>query len=314
MDFEMSAHAAELHQRLDDFLSTVVIPAEARYQAEIEESGDPHFVPPVLAELQQEARARDLWNLFLPHHTPWSTPLSNTDYAPLAELTGRCFIAPEVLNCSPPDAGNMELLSVFGTPEQKETWLEPLLEARIRSCFAMTEPEVASSDATNISLSIERDGDELVLNGKKWWITGAADPRCEVAFVVGRSNPAGARHRQHSVVLAPMDAPGVELGRSLTTFGFMDREGHNELSFTDVRVPVGNLLGDEGAGFAVAQARLGPGRIHHGMRAIGAAERALELMCRRVSSRIAWGDHWRSRAWSGSGSPGRGWRSSRAAC
>ncbi len=289
MDFEMSAHAAELHERLDDFLSTVVIPAEARYQAEIEESGDPHFVPPVLAELQQEARARDLWNLFLPHHTPWSTPLSNTDYAPLAELTGRCFIAPEVLNCSPPDAGNMELLSVFGTPEQKSRWLEPLLEARIRSCFAMTEPEVASSDATNISLSIERDGDELVLNGRKWWITGAADPRCEVAFVVGRSNPDAARHRQHSVVLVPMDAPGVELGRSLTTFGFMDREGHNELSFTDVRVPVGNLLGDEGAGFAVAQARLGPGRIHHGMRAIGAAERALELMCRRVSSRIAWG-------------------------
>jgi acyl-CoA dehydrogenase len=289
MDFEMSAHAAELHQRLDDFLSTVVIPAEARYQAEIEESGDPHFVPPVLAELQQEARARDLWNLFLPHHTPWSTPLSNTDYAPLAELTGRCFIAPEVLNCSPPDAGNMELLSVFGTPEQKETWLEPLLEARIRSCFAMTEPEVASSDATNISLSIERDGDELVLNGKKWWITGAADPRCEVALVVGRSNPDAARHRQHSIVLVPMNTPGVELGRSLTTFGFTDREGHNELTFTGVRVPVGNLLGDEGAGFAVAQARLGPGRIHHGMRAIGAAERALELMCRRVSSRIAWG-------------------------
>lgn len=289
MDFEMSAQAKELHAALSDFLTTTVIPAEGRYHAEIADSGDPHHVPSVLAELQDEARKRKLWNLFLPHHTPWSVPLSNADYAPLAELTGRCFIAPEVLNCSPPDAGNMELLSVFGTDEQKSTWLEPLLDARIRSCFAMTEPEVASSDATNISLRIERDGDEYVLNGKKWWITGAADPRCRVAFVVGRTDPDAARHRQHSVVLVPMDAPGLEIGRSLSTFGFMDREGHNELTFTDVRVPVTNLLGEEGGGFAVAQARLGPGRIHHAMRAIGAAERALELMVRRVSERVAWG-------------------------
>lgn len=289
MDFEISAHARELHETLARFLADVVIPAEGRYSAEIEASGDPHHVPAVLHELQEEARKLKLWNLFLPHHTPWSEPLSNTDYAPLAELTGHSFIAPEVLNCSPPDAGNMELLSVFGTDEHKQTWLEPLLDARIRSCFAMTEPEVASSDATNISLRIERDGDEYVLNGKKWWITGAADPRCKVAFVVGRSNPEGSRHRQHSVVLVPTDVPGLEIGRSLTTFGFMDREGHNELTFTDVRIPVSNLLGGEGDGFAVAQARLGPGRIHHAMRAIGAAERALRLMCTRVQSRIAWG-------------------------
>ncbi len=289
MDFEMSAQARELHTALGDFLTDIVIPAEERYNAEIQESGDPHHVPAVLSELQDEARRRDLWNLFLPHHTPWSAPLSNVDYAPLAELTGRCFITPEVLNCSPPDAGNMELLSLFGTEEQKERWLKPLLEARIRSCFAMTEPEVASSDATNISLRIERDGDEYVLNGKKWWITGAADPRCAVALVVGRSHPEAARHRQHSVVLVPMDAPGLVVGRSLSTFGFMDREGHNEMTLTDVRVPVTNLLGEEGAGFAVAQARLGPGRIHHAMRAIGAAERALDLMVHRVSERVAWG-------------------------
>jgi acyl-CoA dehydrogenase len=289
MDFEMSGRAQELYAALNDFLTSTVIPAEERYNAEIAAAGDPHHVPDVLGELQDEARKRQLWNLFLPHHTPWSVPLSNVDYAPLAELTGRCFIAPEVLNCSPPDAGNMELLSIFGTDEQKKEWLEPLLDARIRSCFAMTEPEVASSDATNVSLRIDRDGEDYVLNGKKWWITGAADPRCRVAFVVGRSDPDAPRHRQHSVVLVPLDAPGVEVGRSLTTFGFMDREGHNEMSFTDVRVPRSNLLGEEGEGFAVAQARLGPGRIHHAMRAIGAAERALELMVRRVQSRVAWG-------------------------
>lgn len=289
MDFEMSTQAKELHALLADFLTGTVIPAEGRFNAEIVQAGNPHHVPSVLAELQEEARKRALWNLFLPHHTPWSEPLSNVDYAPLAELTGRCFIAPEVLNCSPPDAGNMELLSVFGTAEQQKTWLEPLLDTRIRSCFAMTEPDVASSDATNISLRIERDGDEFVLNGTKWWITGAADPRCTVAFVVGRSDPDAPRHRQHSVVLVPMDTPGVELGRSLTTFGFMDREGHNELTFAGVRVPVANLLGEQGGGFAVAQARLGPGRIHHAMRAIGAAERALELMVRRVNERVAWG-------------------------
>lgn len=289
MDFQMSPQAQELHAELKDFLDSEVIPAEPDYQSEIAESGNPHHVPGILVDLQKSARSRGLWNLFLPHHTPWSAPLSNTDYAPLAELTGRCFIAPEVLNCSPPDAGNMELLSQFGSADQKEHWLEPLLDARIRSCFAMTEPDVASSDATNISLRIERDGDDYVLNGKKWWITGAADPRCAIAFVVGRIDPGAARHSQHSIVLVPMDTPGVTIGRSLSTFGFMDREGHNELTFTDVRVPVSNLLGEQGAGFSVAQARLGPGRIHHAMRAVGAAERALELMCRRVTDRVAWG-------------------------
>lgn len=289
MDFDTSAPAQELHRKLSDFLAEMVIPAESTYLAEIAASGNPHHLPSILFELQAEAKKRGLWNLFLPHATPWSTPLSNTDYAPLAELTGHCMISPEVLNCSPPDAGNMELLSVFGTDEQKREWLEPLLDARIRSCFAMTEPDVASSDATNIALRIDSDGDDYVLNGKKWWITGAADPRCSVAFVLGRSNPEAAKHQQHSIVLVPMDAPGVTLGRSLSTFGYMDREGHNELTFEDVRIPKRNILGEEGAGFHVAQARLGAGRIHHAMRAVGAAERALDLMCRRVTNRVAWG-------------------------
>lgn len=289
MDFDISPKAAALREELERFLKEEVFPVEEAFVQEIRDSGDPHHVPSLLAPLQAEARRRGLWNLFLSHATPWSEPLLNLDYAPLAELTGWSFIAAEVLNCSPPDTGNMELLALFGTPEQKETWLKPLLDAEIRSCFAMTEPDVASSDATNISLRIERDGDEYVLNGKKWWITGAADPRCRVALVLGRSNPEADRHSQHSIVLVPMDAPGVEIGPSLTTFGFMDREGHNLLTFTNVRIPVSNLLGEEGAGFAVAQARLGPGRVHHAMRAIGSAERALELMCRRVSSRHAWG-------------------------
>lgn len=289
MDFEISPKAKELRAELERFLEEKVFPAEQAFVQEIRDSGDPHHVPVLLASLQAEAKRRGLWNLFLPHATPWSEPLLNLDYAPLAELTGWSFIASEVLNCSPPDAGNMELLAMFGTPAQKEQWLKPLLDAEIRSCFAMTEPDVASSDATNISLRIDRDGDEYVLNGKKWWITGAADPRCRVALVLGRSNPAASRHSQHSIVLVPMDTPGVEIGRSLSTFGFMDREGHNELTFTDVRIPVANILGEEGEGFAVAQARLGPGRVHHAMRAIGSAERALELMCRRVSSRQAWG-------------------------
>ena len=289
MDFEIGPRAKELRAELELFLKEKVFPAEQAFVQEIRDSGDPHHVPVLLAPLQAEAKRRGLWNLFLPHATPWSEPLLNLDYAPLAELTGWSFIASEVLNCSPPDAGNMELLAMFGTPAQKEQWLKPLLDAEIRSCFAMTEPDVASSDATNISLRIDRDGDEYVLNGKKWWITGAADPRCRVALVLGRSNPAASRHSQHSIVLVPMDTPGVDIGRSLSTFGFMDREGHNEITFTDVHIPVANILGEEGKGFAVAQARLGPGRVHHAMRAIGSAERALELMCRRVSSRRAWG-------------------------
>jgi acyl-CoA dehydrogenase len=289
MDFETSKRAQELHSTLSAFLREVVTPAEPAFIAEIAASGNPHHVPAALEDLQKEARRRGLWNLFLPHQTAWSEPLTNTDYAPLAEITGHSQLLPELLNCSPPDAGNMELLSVFGTAEQKTRWLEPLLDARIRSCFAMTEPDVASSDATNISLRIERDGDEYVLNGSKWWITGAADPRCAVALVMGRSDPHAPRHQQHSIVLVPMDTKGLTVGRSLSTFGYMDREGHNELLFEDVRVPVSNILGQQGQGFAVAQARLGPGRIHHAMRAVGAAEKALSLMCERVLSRRAWG-------------------------
>jgi acyl-CoA dehydrogenase len=289
MDFDLSPRAAGLQRELQAFMAGHIKPAEPVYAAQVAASGDPHHVPAVLADLQAQARQKGLWNLFLPHPTRWSAPLKNLDYAPLAEITGWSFIAPEALNCSPPDTGNMELLSIFGTEEQQDRWLKPLLDGSIRSCFAMTEPDVASSDATNISLRIDRDGDDYVLNGRKWWITGAADRRCRVAFVVGRSDPDGPRHRQHSVVLVPMDTPGVTVGRDLETFGFNDRESHCEMTFENVRVPVTSLLGEQGAGFAVAQARLGPGRVHHSMRCIGAAERALDLMCRRVLTRTAWG-------------------------
>ena len=268
---------------MDGFLRDSVLPAETRYAQEMAASGDPHFRPPVLEELKDRARDLGLWNLFL--------TCSNEDYAPVAELSGRSlWLAPEAMNCSPPDAGNMELLNTFGTPDQKARWLRPLLKGEIRSCFAMTEPDVASSDATNIALRIERHGDEYVLDGRKWWITGAADPRCRVALVLGRTDPSpDNRHRAHSIVLVPMDTPGLTIVRDLTTFGYHDREGHCELRFEGVRVPAANLLGGEGEGFTVAQARLGPGRIHHCMRMVGAAERALELLCRRVQQRHAWG-------------------------
>jgi acyl-CoA dehydrogenase len=289
LDLTTSARAQELAAELEHFLSDHVHPAEPAYYEEIRASGDPHHVPDVLRTLQDAARERGLWNLFLPHATRWSTPMNNLDYAALAELTGRSFLAPEVLNCSPPDAGNMELLARFGTPEQQETWLQPLLDAEIRSCFAMTEPDVASSDATNIALEMRVDGADLVLNGRKWWITGAADPRCRVGVVVGRTSTDGPRHQQHTVALVPMDSPGLTIGRDLTVFGYTDREGHRELIFEDVRIPRTNVLAEEGQGFMVVQSRLGPGRIHHCMRQIGVAQRALELMCERVRSRIAWG-------------------------
>jgi acyl-CoA dehydrogenase len=283
VDFRRSARADALVARMEAFVHEDVEPAEARYRDEMAAAGDPHALPPVLDELKERARELELWNLFLTE--------SNEDYAPIAELSGRSlWLAPEAMNCSPPDAGNMELLTRFGTAEQQERWLRPLLEAEIRSCFAMTEPDVASSEATNISLRIERDGDEYVLDGRKWWITGAADPRCRVALVLGRTDPSPAnRHRAHSVVLVPMDSAGLTIVRDQTTFGYNDREGHCELRFDGVRVPVTNVLGEEGAGFEVAQARLGPGRIHHCMRMVGAAERALELLCRRVQRRHAWG-------------------------
>jgi len=290
MSFELSARGEELRQHLLDFMETHVLPGEARYEQEMAELGDPHGHPQVIEDLKAEARRRGLWNLFMPHETPWTPdPLSNLDYAHLAEILGRSGIASEALNCSAPDTGNMEVLALFGSDAQKEEWLGPLMEGEIRSAFAMTEPDVASSDATNIQLSIRRDGDDYVLNGRKWWISGAASERCRVFIVMGKTDPDAPRHLQQSMILVPRGTPGLTIVRDLPVFGYNDREGHCELRFEDVRVPASNLIGGEGMGFAIAQARLGPGRIHHCMRCIGVAERALELMCRRVSSRVAFG-------------------------
>jgi acyl-CoA dehydrogenase len=290
MEFAPSPRAADLIERLQAFMVEEVYPAEPIFAEEMRVSGDPHFHPHVMEELKAKARERGLWNLFMPHTTEWTPdPVSNTDYAPLAEISGRSPLAPEALNSAAPDTGNMEILSLFGTPEQKDQWLVPLLAGEIRSCFAMTEPDVASSDARNIELSIRRDGDEYVLNGRKWWISGAANPRCKVAIVMGKTDPDAPTYRQQSMVLVPMDTPGLTIVRDLLVFGYNDREGHCELRFDNVRVPVSNILGEEGGGFALAQARLGPGRIHHCMRCIGIAERALELMCRRVVGRNAFG-------------------------
>lgn len=289
MDFAFSPESRSLRQRLVEFMDSHVLPAEQVYRHQMAESGDPHHHPAVMEELKAEARNRGLWNLFLPHATEWTDGLSNLDYAPLAEIMGRSPLAPEATNCSAPDTGNMEILTMFGTPEQQEQWLVPLLNGEIRSCFAMTEPAVASSDATNIECSIQRQGDEYVINGRKWWTSGAASSRCKVAIVMGKSDPDAPTYTQQSMVLVPLDTPGVTIERALPVFGYQDREGHCEISFTDVRVPATNLLGTEGGGFAIAQARLGPGRIHHCMRTLGAAERALELMCRRVVGRSAFG-------------------------
>ncbi len=291
MNLEPSDRGKELRDRLHEFMDSHVYPAEPVYREQMAASGDPHFHPPIVEELKTAARERGLWNLFLPHRTEWTPdPLSNLDYAYLAEITGRSSaLAPEALNCAAPDTGNMEVLSLFGTPEQQEQWLVPLLEGEIRSAFAMTEPDVASSDATNIQLRIERDGDDYVLNGRKWWISGAASDRCKILIVMGKTDPDAPRHLQQSMVLVPMDTPGLTRVRDLPVFGYNDREGHCELLFEDVRVPVSNLLSEEGSGFAIAQARLGPGRIHHCMRCIGIAERALDLMCRRVTDRVAFG-------------------------
>ncbi len=289
MDFALSTTAQDLQHTLVDFMDRSIYPAEPVYRRQIEESGDPHFHPPIMEDLKAEARSLGLWNLFLPHKTEWTDGLSNTDYAPLAEIMGRAHIASEACNCSAPDTGNMEILTMFGTPEQQEQWLHPLLEGEIRSAFAMTEPAVASSDATNIQCRIERDGDDYVINGRKWWISGTADKRCKVFILMGKTDPSAPRHLQQSMILVPRDTPGVDVIRAMPVFGYQNQEGHCEIQFTDVRVPASNLLGEEGGGFAIAQARLGPGRIHHCMRTIGAAERALELMCRRVQSRTAFG-------------------------
>jgi acyl-CoA dehydrogenase len=289
MDFALSPVATQLRAELVDFMDAWVYPNEGVFEQQMTELGDPHGDPPILRDIQQEARRRGLWNLFLPHKTEWTDGLSNVDYASLAEIMGRSLIASDAFNCYAPDTGNMEILTMFGTEEQKERWLRPLLEFQIRSAFAMTEPAVASSDATNIETSIRRDGDEYVISGRKWWISGSGRPGCKLLIVMGKTDPAAERHRQQSMVIVPTDTPGVNIIRNLPVYGFVDRESHCEIDFAEVRVPVSNLLGEEGGGFAIAQARLGPGRVHHAMRAVGAAERALEMMCRRVSTRVAFG-------------------------
>jgi acyl-CoA dehydrogenase len=289
MDFAYSDRVMGLLKQLGEFMDTSIYPNQRTYREQIAASGDPHHHAEIVDELKAQARAAGLWNLFLPD-TDYGAGLSNLEYAPLAERMGRVGWSSEVFNCSAPDTGNMEILAQFGTSEQKERWLLPLLNGEIRSAFAMTEPDVASSDATNIQMSIRREGDEYVLNGRKWWISGAARARCQIFIVMGKTAPDNSdRYRQQSMILVPRNTPGLTTVRNLPVMGYIDNEGHCELLFEDVRVPVSNLLGEEGSGFAIAQARLGPGRIHHCMRSIGAAQYALELMCQRAASRIAFG-------------------------
>lgn len=292
MDFTPDDTTERLRDRLLEFMDEQVYPAEPVFDEQRAELTDPWAWSsvPVLADLRREARARGLWNLFLPGEQ--GAGLTNLQYAPLAEVSGRSArLAPPALNCSAPDTGNMEVLALFGTDDQRAAWLDPLLNAEIRSAFAMTEPEVASSDATNIETRIERDGDEYVLNGRKWWTSGALNPHAAILIVMGKTDPAEQRHQQQSMILVPRDTPGLEIKRGIHVFGYDDSEhgGHAELEFHDVRVPASNLIGNEGDGFAIAQARLGPGRIHHCMRSIGVAERAIELMCQRAANREAFG-------------------------
>jgi len=293
MDFTLSAKTSEYATKLQAFMDKEVFPAEAVYEhqrAQLRAAGKPHGLPAVVEELKVKARAQGLWNLFLPHSHDPHHGLTVTEYASLAEITGWSpELAPEAINCAAPDTGNMELLDMFATAEQKKMWLEPLLDGRIRSAFAMTEPDVASSDARNIRTSIVKDGGDYVINGTKWWTTGAMDERCQILIVMGKTNPDADAHHQQSMVLVPMNTPGVKVVRNLLVFGYEDQHGHAEVSFTNVRVPIANLLGPDGEGFALAQARLGPGRIHHCMRAIGMAERALSLMIKRTVAREAFG-------------------------
>jgi acyl-CoA dehydrogenase len=287
MDFELSLRAKDYRQRLTAFMEEQVYPNEQRFLDEVHR--DRWTVPHVIEELKAKARTDGLWNLFLPEDEN-GAGLTNLEYAPLAEIMGRSAMAPEVFNCSAPDTGNMEVLARYGTAEQKERWLRPLLAGQIRSCFAMTEPAVASSDATNIEASIVREDREYVINGRKWWCTGAGDPRCKLVIFMGKTDPSAPRHQQQSMILVPMDTPGLKIERLLTVFGYDHApHGHAEITFHNVRVPIANILLSEGSGFEIAQGRLGPGRIHHCMRCIGVAERALKILCKRVQSRVAFG-------------------------
>ncbi|WP_040816166.1 acyl-CoA dehydrogenase family protein [Nocardia concava] len=294
--FELSEKALRYRDDLLAFMDEQVYPAEAVYEAQMAESGDPHFQPPIVEELKTEAKKRGLWNLFHPH-PQWGPGLTNLEYAPLAEIMGRsAHLAPEATNCSAPDTGNMEVLTLFGTPEHQQQWLRPLLDGEIRSAFAMTEPAVASSDATNIQLRMDRDGDDYVLNGRKWWTSNALHRNCKVLIVMGKTDTTAPTHRQQSMMVVPIDTPGVTVQRGLPVFGYQDREGHAEVTFENVRVPKTALLAGEGDGFMISQARLGPGRIHHCMRSIGMAERALDLMIDRAQSRTTFGEPVANRA------------------
>lgn len=289
MNFEYSSKVKELEKKLHTFMEEYIYPNEALYEEQIDKENPFGTIPPIMEELKRKAKEQGLWNLFLPE-SEYGAGLTNVEYAPLCEIMGRSAIAPEVFNCAAPDTGNMEVLVRYGSEEQKEKWLVPLLKGEIRSCFSMTEPDVASSDATNIKTSIVRDGDEYVVNGVKWWSSGANDPRCKIAIVMGKNNPEAPLYEQQSMILVPLNTPGVEIKRALPVYGYNHApHGHAEIHYNNVRVPASNMIWAEGKGFAIAQGRLGPGRIHHCMRTIGAAERALELLCKRIQERRTFG-------------------------